>query len=90
MGDGRHRYNPRDSFKIVSLRAWEGAMDWSPRLKTSFSDEELIEQLAATEARPERRVGNWWTFFSNLPRPEQDRLQQEAQSRRGSTPANDA
>ncbi len=58
-------------------------MEWSPAPKIVFSDEELIDGLAASRDRPEARVGNWWTFFSTLPRPEQLRLEAEAAGRQG-------
>ena len=64
-------------------------MYWSPCTKISFSNEELIARLIATHECPERRVGNWWTFFSHLAHPEQDRLNQQVVHRLSpkSTPA---
>lgn len=54
-------------------------MEWSPVVKTSFSDEELVAALAATRDEREKRVGNMWTFFEALPRPERERLEQLAE-----------
>ncbi len=51
---------------------------WSPVQKTSFTDEQIVWALAATRGKPEERVGNLWTFFSNLPAPERERLEGEA------------
>ena len=56
-------------------------MYWSPRVKICFTDEELVQNLVLTHDRPERRAGNWWTFFSHLCRPERDRLEREASRR---------
>src|SRR5215208_1278573 len=61
-------------------------MAWSPRLRVSFTDEELVAQLAATHDRPEQRTGNWFTFFSNLPIPERDRLAALAAAKAGVPP----
>ena len=51
---------------------------WSPKAPTTFTDEELVVRLAATRDDPSKRGGNWWTFFSNLPLPERERLEREA------------
>ena len=61
-------------------------MAWSPRLRVSFTDEELVAHLAATHDRPEQRAGNWFTFFSNLPIPERDRLSALAAAKVGVAP----
>ncbi len=53
-------------------------LNWSPKVQTSFSDEELIRHLRDTRQRPEQRTGNWFAFFSSLPKPEQQRLESEA------------
>ena len=54
-------------------------MEWSPKAKVVFSDEEIVRTLAATRDAPEHRNGNWYTFFCSLPKPERDRLEQEAE-----------
>src|SRR5687767_8841782 len=61
-------------------------MAWSPKLRVSFTDEELVAQLAATHDLPEQRAGNWFTFFSNLPIPERDRLAAIAAAKVGVPP----
>ena len=58
-----------------------GLGDWTPVSKVVFSDEDLVRHLRATADRPGERTGNWWAFFSGLPRPEQDRLKAEAGDR---------
>jgi hypothetical protein len=55
-------------------------------LRVSFTDEELVAQLAATHDRPEARAGNWFTFFTNLPIPERDRLEALAVAKVGAAP----
>ena len=52
--------------------------DWQPASKVVFSDEEIISALRKTRDRPNERAGNLWSFFSNLPQPEQMRLEAEA------------
>jgi hypothetical protein len=56
--------------------------DWKPTTKVNFSDEEIIVALRKTIDKPNERTGNLWAFFRGLPRPEQQRLENEA--RRGS------
>ena len=51
---------------------------WSPALRVVFTDEELIRELRRTQGQPAERKGNWFAFYSALPKPEQDRLEDEA------------
>ena len=53
--------------------------DWSPARPVVFSDEEIIAALRQTRNQPGERTGNLWSFFSGLPRPEQMRLEAEAE-----------
>jgi hypothetical protein len=61
-------------------------MAWSPKLRVSFTDDELVAKLAATHSRPEERTGNWFTFYSNLPVPERGRLDALAAAKAGAPP----
>jgi hypothetical protein len=61
-------------------------MAWSPKLRVSFTDDELVAKLAATLSRPEERTGNWFTFYSNLPVPERGRLDALASAKVGAPP----
>ena len=63
----------------------DASLGWSPVAKTRFDDEELIRRLAETRGKPEERRGNWWTFYSSLPKPEQERLADEAERRPAGT-----
>jgi hypothetical protein len=56
-------------------------MYWSPKVKISFTEEELVQHLNATRDSVERRGGNWWTFFNHLDHPEQARLLRTADVR---------
>lgn len=51
------------------------------KYRTSFTDEELIAALRASPDEEQRRNGNLWTFFYNLPTPERTRLEQLARPR---------
>jgi hypothetical protein len=64
----------------------EVRMAWSPRLRVSFTDDELVTKLAATHSRPEERTDNWFTFYSNLPAPERARLDALAAVKAGAPP----
>ena len=53
--------------------------DWKPTTKVVFSDEDIVAALRQTRGKPQERIGNLWAFFSALPRPEQQRLEAEAE-----------
>ena len=62
----------------ISEDAADDELDWSPETKVVFSDADLIRRLRKTQNAPSARSGNWWTFFSALPKPEQERLEAAA------------
>ena len=51
---------------------------WSPAVRVVFTDEELIQELRRTQGQPDQRKGNWFAFYASLPKPEQNRLEEEA------------
>jgi hypothetical protein len=53
-------------------------LNWSPATKVVFTDADLIRRLRTTQNTPSARTGNWYTFFSALPKPEQERLEAAA------------
>jgi hypothetical protein len=53
---------------------------WAPVAKVVFSDQELIRELRRTQGQPDQRSGNWFAFYSALPKPEQARLEAEART----------
>jgi hypothetical protein len=53
--------------------------DWHPAQQVVFSDAEIIAALRETRNDPSQRSGNLWSFYSGLPRPEQMRLEAEAE-----------
>ena len=59
----------------------DGELNWSPKAKVVFTDAELVAALRASKDVPGQRTGNWFAFFSALPKPEQERLEKAANSR---------
>lgn len=53
-------------------------MEWSPKKKIVFTDEEIVRALATTPDTPAARKGNLWTFYETLPKPERERLAEAA------------
>jgi hypothetical protein len=51
--------------------------DYHHDYRTHFSDEEIIEALKSTPQND--RYGNLWTFYNSLPKPERERLAEEAE-----------